>query len=201
MYKNNIKVVVFSIGVVVTLITLGMLVTRNFALPVLAQITKQNGTNSTTITSAPAEPITINDSNLKAEVVFKGIEFPTSMAFLGPDDILVLEKNNGIVKRIVNGAMLPEPLLDVSVANKNERGMLGIAVSKNENKTNVFLYYTESAGKNGNDDCPTATLCNEGNDPLGNRLYRYDLIDNKLVNPKLLLDLPIKPGPAHNGEK
>jgi hypothetical protein len=40
---------------------------------------------------------------------------------LGPDDILVLEKNNGIVRRIVNGAMLPEPLLDVSVANKNER--------------------------------------------------------------------------------
>jgi len=123
------------------------------------------------------------------------------MAFLGPDDILVLEKNNGIVRRIVNGAMLPEPLLDVNVANKNERGMLGIAVSNNENKTNVFLYYTESGGKNGNDDCPTATLCNMGNDPLGNRLYRYDLIDNKLVNPKLLLDLPAKPGPAHNGGK
>jgi aldose sugar dehydrogenase len=57
---------------------------------------------------------------------------------LGPDDILVLEKNNGIVRGIVNGAMLPEPLLDVSVANKNERGMLGIAVSKNENRTDVF---------------------------------------------------------------
>jgi hypothetical protein len=118
---------------------------------------------------------------------------------LGPDDILVLEKNNGIVRRIVNGAMLPEPLLDVSVANKNERGMLGIAVSKNENRTNVFLYYAESGGQNGNDDCPTPTLCNEGNNPLGNHLYRYDLADNKLVNPKLLLDLPAKPGQSHNG--
>jgi aldose sugar dehydrogenase len=201
MHKNNIKLAVFSIGVVVTLITLGMLVTRNFGLPVLAQITQQNGTNSTITASTPAEPIIINDSNLKAEVFFKGIEFPTSMAFLGPDDILVLEKNNGTVRRIVNGTMLPEPLLDVSVANKSERGMLGIAVSKNENKTNVFLYYTESGGKNGNDDCPTPTLCNDGNDPLGNRLYRYDLIDNKLVNPKLLLGLPAKPGPAHNGGK
>lgn len=28
------------------------------------------------------------------------------------------------------------------------RGMLGIAVSKNENRTNVFLYYAESGGKN-----------------------------------------------------
>jgi hypothetical protein len=43
------------------------------------------------------------------------------------------------------------------------------------------------------------TLCNEGNNPLGNRLYRYDLADNKLVNPKLLLDLPAKPGQSHNG--
>ena len=35
--------------------------------------------------------------------------------------------------------------------------------------------------------------------PLGNRLYRYELVDNKLVNPKMLLDLPADPGPRHNG--
>jgi aldose sugar dehydrogenase len=34
---------------------------------------------------------------------------------------------------------------------------------------------------------------------LGNRLYKYDFIDGKLVNPKLLLDLPFLPGPSHNG--
>ena len=34
---------------------------------------------------------------------------------------------------------------------------------------------------------------------MGNRLYRYEFVDNKLVNPKLLLDLPAKPGPNHNG--
>ena len=28
------------------------------------------------------------------EPIFHGIKFPTSMAFLGPDDILVLEKND-----------------------------------------------------------------------------------------------------------
>ena len=38
---------------------------------------------------------TINDPNLKTEVVFEGLESPTSMAFLGPDDFLVLEKNKG----------------------------------------------------------------------------------------------------------
>jgi glucose/arabinose dehydrogenase len=147
-----------------------------------------------------AEPIIINDPNLKAEIVYKGIDFPTSMAFLNSDDILVLEKNNGIVRRIINGTSLSEPLLDVNVANANERGLLGIAVAKKEeNTTNVFLYYTESKERDGKDDCPTPTDCKKGNDPLGNRLYRYELIDDKLTNPKLLLDLPTKPGPAHNG--
>ena len=77
--------------------------------------------------------LSITDPNLKAQVVADGLDFPTSMTFLGPDDILVLEKNKGTVQRIINGTMLPEPLLDVNVANSHERGMLGIAVSKNVN--------------------------------------------------------------------
>jgi glucose/arabinose dehydrogenase len=94
---------------------------------------------------ARAEPI-VNDPSLKVELLVEGIKFPTSMAFLGPDDILFLEKNEGTVKRIVNGNVLPEPLLDVNVANKDERGMLGIAISQNESNrgsmpiTYVFLY-------------------------------------------------------------
>ena len=38
-------------------------------------------------------PIVVNDPNLKVETVFKGLRSPTSMAFLGPNDILVLEKD------------------------------------------------------------------------------------------------------------
>ena len=45
----------------------------------------------------------IIDPHLQIESLFKGISNPTSMAFLGNDDILVLEKNEGTVKRIVNG--------------------------------------------------------------------------------------------------
>ena len=56
------------------------------------------------------------------------------MDFLGPDDILVLEKNNGTVQRILNGTMLADPVLDVNVANKYERGMLGIAVLSNDDR-------------------------------------------------------------------
>jgi len=95
--------------------------------------------------------------------------------------------------------MLAEPLLDVNVANKSERGMLGIAVSKHENgPTYVFLYYTESQLE-GSDICPVKGEPCIGDVPLGNRLYRYELVNNKLVNPKLLLDLPTTPGPSHNG--
>src|SRR5919197_3930906 len=64
---------------------------------------------------------TVNDPNLKVEQVYTGLRFPTKMAFLGPNDILVLEKDNGTVQRIVDGKMLPEPVLHVNVANKFER--------------------------------------------------------------------------------
>ena len=153
-----------------------------------------------TLTTTQGAPDIIKDPNLKVELVLEGLELPTSMAFLGPDDILVLEKDKGTIQRIVNGKMLPEPLLDVNVANKSERGMLGIAVTKNGTANNayVFVYFTESV-QDGNDDCPEDDFCNPGNDPLGNRLYRYELVNDKLVNPKLLLDLPATSGPAHNG--
>ena len=137
----------------------------------------------------PITPAT-NDPNLKVEVIAGGLEFPTSMAFLGPDDILYLEKSQGTVKRIVGGQILEKPLLDVNVATKGERGMLGIAVVKNQTSTYVFLYYTESRTEDGDD---------ESMDPVGNRLYRYELVNNKLINPRLLLDLPATPGIYHEG--
>src|ERR671930_2611160 len=96
----------------------------------------------------------IADHHLKVELVLRGLKSPTSMAFLGPNDILVLEKNNGTVQRIVNGKLSHQPLLNVSVANEGERGMLGIAIAKNsaQNATYVFLYYTLSGGGKTGDD-------------------------------------------------
>jgi aldose sugar dehydrogenase len=140
---------------------------------------------------ASAQP-TVNDPNIIAEKVVEGLNFPTSMAFLGPEDILVLEKDNGTVRRIVNGNILDNPLLDVNVATRSERGMLGIAVSKNQTDTCVFLYFTESSKEDGDD-------VTKGIDPIGNRLYRYELVNNKLIHPKLLLDIPASPGHFHEG--
>ena len=157
----------------------------------------------------------IKHPNLKAEVLFKGLSYPTGMAFLDQDDILVIEKDTGIVRRILNGTMLQKPLLDVNVATQGHRGMLGIAVSNipsssldrgissNNNATQtsntnitkyVFLYYTAATTVDGED-------ITEGKQPLGNVVYRYEFANDKLVNPKLLLSLPASPGPIGNGGK
>jgi len=151
-------------------------------------VSKQSSGLSTQFASGPV----IVDPNLRVELVTDGIEFPTKMAFLGNNDLLVLEKNEGVVKRVLNGVIQNDSLLDVPVANGVERGMLGIAVKKtNSGLVHVFLYFTESV-KDGDD-------VSERKIPLGNRLYRYDLVNDKLVNPKLILDLPSTPGSAHNG--
>jgi aldose sugar dehydrogenase len=146
-----------------------------------------------------SEQPTIRDSKMSVETVYEGLDFPTSMTFLGPGDILVLEKNEGTVKRIVNGEMLPEPLLKVDVSSVSERGMLGIAIEKVHNSSEtqpyVFLYYTEpepnekDRGGDSNSKIPTAR----------NSVYRYELIDNKLVNPQRLLQLPGRNEAGHNG--
>ena len=58
------------------------------------------------------QSVDIKDKTLAAEIIFRGIEFPTSMAFLNKDDILVLEKNNDTVKRIMEGKMSHDPVTD-----------------------------------------------------------------------------------------
>jgi glucose/arabinose dehydrogenase len=148
----------------------------------------------------------ISDPGLKLEVVAEGLEAPTTMAFLGPDDILVLEKNRGTVQRIVNGQILDQPLLDANVANKNERGMLGIAIvdadpsieygnKSDNNHSYAFLFFTNGETKDGVDKQLN------GPKTFRNSLYRYELDPNqhKLINPKLLLEMPTTSKTYHNG--
>ena len=153
---------------------------------------------------APASPDgpVLNDPNLVVEKVNdKPLNIPTSLAFFGHNDILVTEKETGKVIRVLDGQVKENvPLLDVEVANAMERGLLGLALSKsmNDTKTYVFLYYTESGGGKDGDDF------NAGVEPVGNRLYKYEYYDGKLINPTLLLDLPATPvnnKGEHNGGK
>lgn len=154
--------------------------------------------------SESAPTIKVND--LELQKVFEGLNFPTGMAFLGPDDILVLNKNNGTVQRIIDGKILGEPILDVGVSNYVERGMLGIAIDSDKMSTDykdshgnlprVFLYYTELSNQTNrsgeNQKGKDCLLCI----PIGHRIYRYEFRDNALINPQLILNIPSNPGPS-----
>ena len=150
---------------------------------------------------APVSPSgpTVEDKNLVVENVTGGLDKPTSMAFLGPNDILITEKETGKVMHIINGQIQDTPVLDVAVATDIERGLLGIAIAKQpDGKIYVFLSYTES----GND--ADGSDFEDNIDPSGNRLYRYEYVDGQLKNPTLLLDLPANPENdrgEHNGGK
>jgi aldose sugar dehydrogenase len=151
--------------------------------------------------------VTLSDPRLKIEIIGTGLKKPTNMAFLDSGDVLVLEKQNGKVRKIVNGSLLPEPLVDVNVATFDTRGMLGIAVTKNETRGTeyVFLYFTEAGHGlgDGEDRCKEAANCIDRsiNQPSGNVLYRSELSNdgNALINKKLLLKFSALPGATHNG--
>ena len=65
------------------------------------------------------------------------------MAFLSPNDILIAEKNTGNIIRAVDGVISPLSILHVSVTKKDERGLLGLAVSDTKNdKKNTSSFTT-----------------------------------------------------------
>ena len=143
--------------------------------------------------SSKSDPI-LEDSGLRIEEVAAGLEFPASMAFIGHDDFLILEKEKGTVRRVVNGTLLEEPILKLNVSTDIDRGLLGIAAMQyGRGKNYVFLYYSELINANGNKFGKNET-------DVANRLYRYDFIEGKLAHPKLLLDLPATPNRHPGGQ-
>ena len=127
----------------------------------------------------------LHEDMLALELVAEGLGSPTSMRFLDDGTILILEKNNGQVRVVLDGKLLEEPAIQVEVANGAEQGLLGIATWTEKNyTTSVFLYLTENY-----------------EDKTRNRVYKY-IYDNTrrtLENKTLVLDLPADPGPFHNG--
>ncbi len=125
-------------------------------------------------------PKILDENYVVEQFMAEGIpNSPTTMTFLG-DDILVLQRYDGIVRLIKDGVLQPWPVLDVSVAKDGERGMLGIT----SDGSKVYVYFTAAdvdAGK-----------------AIENRIYRYDWDGEKLVNPVLLKTLP-SDNYYHNG--
>jgi aldose sugar dehydrogenase len=114
---------------------------------------------------AEAAPAVV-DPDLAVRTVVSGLDQPTSIAFLGPNDMLVLEKATGKVQRVVNGAV-QSTVLDLAVNSASERGLLGIALHPHFFVTGrVYLFWSESTTGADSTDLATVPL-------LGNRVDRY----------------------------
>jgi glucose/arabinose dehydrogenase len=113
-----------------------------------------------------AQGPSVVDPNLGVRTVVSGLQMPTTMAFLGSNDFLVLEKATGKVQRVMSGS-LHSTVLDLDVNSASERGLLGIALDPQfSSMPFVYLYWTEST--TGED----STVLSE-TPVLGNRVDRF----------------------------
>jgi aldose sugar dehydrogenase len=152
---------------------------------------------STAPVGAQSGPAVV-DPNLGVRTVVGGLDAPTTIAFLGPNDFLVLEKNTGRVKRVVNG-VVQGVVLDLSVNFASERGLLGIALHPRfPADPGVYLFWTCRSTAPFDDDPfrPEERACSD--DPaamfgqldtddilrvplLGNRIDRFEWTGSALV--------------------
>jgi glucose/arabinose dehydrogenase len=131
-----------------------------------------------------------------------GLGLPTTMAFIGPNDLLVLEKNTGRVVRVTNGT--PQgPVLDLSVNFASERGLLGIALDPDfPDDPGVYLYWSCASTSAPTDSfMPSQTECTGppalGADVedilqaplLGNRVDRFEWNGSSLTYERNLITL------------
>ena len=96
--------------------------------------------------AASAQPTgpTMLHPGLAVQTVVSGLSAPTTLAFIGAHDLLVLEKNTGRVQRVTGGAV-QGTVLDLAVNFGSERGLLGIALHRRfPSNPGVYLYWTQS---------------------------------------------------------
>jgi glucose/arabinose dehydrogenase len=157
------------------------------------------------------------DSELEVELMTDELSSPTSMAFIGNDgDMLILEKSGEVVL-FDNVNKSKTVLLNLTVNDQNERGLLGVAVLNDRSGT--YTIATRDSDNNSTSDSraappslgrPTFVFFylteaskEDRSQVLGNRVYRFvwNDTDKSLSNGTLILDLPVLPGQNHNGGK
>ena len=141
--------------------------------------------------SAAAGGQTLNDPALRVDTIAGGLSEPTGMVFIGSNDLLVIQKADGRVRRVIGGVVQGGQVLDLAVDSFSERGLLGIALHPAFPGTPlVYLYFTASATSGDTTGSPT---------PLANRVSMYTWNGSALVSPVVVANLPVTPGPNHDG--
>lgn len=109
--------------------------------------------------------------------------FPTCMA-IAPDGRIFICLQNGTVRLVKNGSLLPDPVVTLSVHSISETGLIGIALDP-QFTTNQFIYLHYTATS------PT----------LHNRVSRFTLDGDTILSGSevILLELPTLTYNIHNG--
>jgi glucose/arabinose dehydrogenase len=176
--------VAVAAGAVAGVAAISLIIIIFFVLPAVGPAEPESLPSPVSV-SSPGEGVEFADASLVAEPVAEGFAYPTSMAFVGEDELLVLEKETGIVYLLSGGTKTQ--LLKADVSRGAEQGLLGVAVTDAPGDSKyVFVYLTES---------------DSSGNALGNRIYRYSWDVTSLASRSLILELPAVPGPIHNGGK
>jgi glucose/arabinose dehydrogenase len=140
----------------------------------------------------------VTDPALSVTTAVNGLSLPTSIVFVGPGDMLVLEKATGRVRRAVGGVLQPAPVLDLAVNSASERGLLSIALHPQFPAVpHVFLFWTESSTGADSTGLSQVPL-------LGNRVDRFRWNGSTLTFDASLLRVRARqtdnvPVPGHEG--
>ena len=122
---------------------------------------------------AAAQGPAVLDPDLAVRTAVSGLSSPVSMAFIGDDDFLVLEKASGQVKRVRDG-QVRGTVLDLAVNSASERGLLGIALHPKFQKNGwVYLFWSQS--RTGADSTGLGDVR-----IMGNRIDRFEWDDGAL---------------------
>lgn len=83
---------------------------------------------------------------LHVEVLADGLEVPWGIAFLPDGDALITERP-GRLRLLRDGALVPQPVLELDVVQRAEDGLLGVAIHPrfSENRR-FYLYFTRTEG-------------------------------------------------------
>jgi glucose/arabinose dehydrogenase len=123
------------------------------------------------------------DRTLTVEPVVEGLTTPIGLAFLGRDDLFVIEKDSGRVLRVQDGAVTAT-VLDLGVNNNSERGLLGIALHPRFPRVPfVYLFWTcRTAASPADPFVPDDRECLDANMflPDSNEVLQVPLLGNRV---------------------
>ncbi len=98
--------------------------------------------NSSDGVSAAGTPAAIAPPDFEEVTVVGGLHQPTNFAF-APDGRIFIAGQQGIVRIVRDGVLLPTPFVELTVNSVEQRGLFGLALDPNfEANGYVYLYFT-----------------------------------------------------------